>query len=117
MVTFLGQANDVDEEYLKEGEQKENLCGPFAAAYILRTIGFRQHNRNFVDQEYVAYLAKTRVNIGEGRLYRYPLAETPSSAELGTSAQGLKYAIETISGGALTETRQACGFNRGMNCL
>ncbi|MCX8181895.1 MAG: hypothetical protein N3D12_02125 [Candidatus Methanomethyliaceae archaeon] len=100
-ITFLGDAKTVDLEYLKEGEQKENLCGPFAAAYILRALGFRQHGGNFVDQEYVAYLASTRVNMGEGRLYKYPLAETTSPAELGTSAAGMKHAIETISEGRL----------------
>lgn len=100
-VTFLGDAKAVDEEYLREGEQKENLCGPFTAAYILRGMGFRYHNGNFVDQEYVAYLARARVSAGEGGLYKYPLAETLSPAELGTSAQGLKYAIETISEGSL----------------
>ncbi|MEM4721855.1 MAG: hypothetical protein QXT73_07350 [Candidatus Methanomethylicaceae archaeon] len=100
-VTFLGDAKAVDEEYLREGEQKENLCGPFAAAYILRGLGYRHHNGNFVDQEYVAYLARTRVNAGEKSLYKYPLFETSSPAELGTSAVGLKYAVETISEGGL----------------
>jgi len=101
-VRLFERAEAVDAEYLKEGEQKENLCGPFAAAYILRGLGFRYHGGNFVDQEYVAYLARTRIRTGEGRLYKYSLIETSSPVELGTSALGLKRAIEAVSGGRLS---------------
>ena len=101
-VRLFEGAEAVDREYLKEGEQKENLCGPFAAAYILRGLGFRDHGGNFVDQEYVAYLARTRIRTGERHLYRYSLIETSSPIELGTSALGLKLAIEMVSDGKLS---------------
>ena len=121
--------HEIHREYLVELDQKENFCGPFAAAIILRGLGFREHKGEKVDQDYLAVLA--RVNVSPSDLERLrklrekaeslppeeaeKLAEanreiwyrfqdfptTTKSQELGASAEGVAHAILEASGNAL----------------
>jgi len=128
-VEFLPLANflEVHREYMKLGNQMENTCGPYTLAYILRALGYREHNGVEVTEEYLAYLARTRIAPEERRareeamvkllygeedpssivkkhgkiLYRYELLVTDKPSELGTSAAGVKYALEAVTRGDL----------------
>jgi len=115
----------VHEEYLKELDQKENFCGAFTAAYILRGLGYRTCRNEIVDQDYVAYLARVNVDTSDieklrilkreveslpkevaeelsGRYrsiwYRFnDLPTTQKPEELGASPEGIIYAIQEIT--------------------
>jgi hypothetical protein len=90
---------------LSELQQKDNLCGAFQAARILRELGF-----DGVDEDTVALRAGSvlpadpegSVPPGEASRtdYGYDLPMVPS-AESGTAAEPLAAAIESLSVGAL----------------
>jgi hypothetical protein len=92
-------------------QQKDNLCGPFWAARILSEAGFNEWSGEPVDEDLIAARAGTTLpaasdepSVPPGAVsltnYRYDLP-TASSAESGTSADGLMRAIESASDGAL----------------
>jgi hypothetical protein len=85
-------------------QQKDNLCGPFQAARILRELGYD------ADEDELAVRAESVLpNPSAGSVppgaesrtaYRYELA-TAQPAEAGTAVAPLAGAIEAASGGAL----------------
>jgi len=125
----LSSYAEIHAEYLRELDQKENFCGAFAAAYILRGLGFREHEGEKVDQDYVALLARVNVSpddlerleklkaevrdlpeaeaeklMRENRGIWYRFTDLPTTRrpeELGASAEGVARAIEEISSGLL----------------
>lgn len=116
---------EIHREYLSELDQKESLCGAFAAAYILRGLGYRSHRGEVVDQDYVAYIARVnvdsrdleklkRLKLEVARLPReeaeeimrrnrdiwYKFDDLPTTLrphELGASPEGVIHAIHEIS--------------------
>lgn len=92
-------------------QQKDNLCGPFQAARVLREAGIASWDGEELDQDLIALRAGTVLpEVEEGpqvppgavnfRDYRFELPRA-APAEAGTSAAGLAGAIESASGGAL----------------
>ncbi len=93
-------------------QQKDNLCGPFHAARVLRDAGITEWRGEPLDQDLVALQAGTtlpQVETGPQvppgavslRDYRYALPRAPAAGS-GTSAGGMAEAIEELSAGALT---------------
>jgi hypothetical protein len=94
-----------------ELQQKDNLCGPFHAARVLRDAGVLSSDGEPVDQDLVALHAGTllprrelgpQVPDGAANLtdYRYELGRAEPVAA-GTTPAGLAAAIERLSEGAL----------------
>jgi hypothetical protein len=92
-------------------QQKDNLCGPFWAARILRDFGVASWDGQPVDEDLVALRAGTVLPdsgpvgaLPPGAVsrdtYRYQLPTAPIEAS-GTAATGLMKAIESASSGAL----------------
>jgi uncharacterized protein DUF6885 len=92
-------------------QQKDNLCGPFQAARVLREAGIASWDGEELDQDLIALRAGTMLpEVEEGpqvppgavnfRDYRFELPRA-APAESGTSAAGLAGAIEGAAGGAL----------------
>jgi hypothetical protein len=99
-------ASDTSEE-----QQKDNLCGPFQAARVLRDAGVTEFDGAALDQDLVARIAGTRLpnhevgpQVPAGALnfrdYRFDLERWPPE-DSGTSPAGLAQAIEELSGGGL----------------
>lgn len=116
---------EIHREYVSELDQKESFCGAFAAAYILRGLGYRSHRGEIVDQDYVGYIARVnvdpkdlerlrRLKLEVARLpkeeadeimrrnrdiwYRFDdLPTTLKPYELGASPEGVIHAIHEIS--------------------
>ena len=127
-VILLSNFRDIHKEYMSLGNQMENTCGPYTLLYILRGLGFRSHGDVPLSEDYIAYLARTRISMDELRLrkevyeklvrgelrveelddryrrvlYRYELPVAKDERELGTSPKGLKYACELITNGTYT---------------
>lgn len=92
-------------------QQKDNLCGPFQAARVLREAGIVSWNGEELDQDVIALASGTVLpEVEEGpqvppgavnfRDYRFELPRA-APAEAGTSAAGLAEAIEQAAAGAL----------------
>jgi hypothetical protein len=92
-------------------QQKDNLCGPFHAARILRDAGVTRSGGEPLDQDLVAMRAGTTLPVGDDEPavppgaeswaeYRHQLRSS-SPAASGTSADSLAEAIEALSGGRL----------------
>ncbi len=91
-------------------QQKDNLCGPFWAARVLRHFGVDEWDGQRIDEDLIALRAGTVLpedpdgsvpQGAESRVdYRYELPTGPA-AESGTAAEPLAEAIELASGGAL----------------
>jgi hypothetical protein len=92
-------------------QQKDNLCGAFWGARVLRDRGFLTWDGEEVDEDLVALRAGTVLpeasaspSVPPGVVsrtgYRFPLGTAPE-AQSGTSAKGLAGVIEAASGGAL----------------
>jgi hypothetical protein len=92
-------------------QQKDNLCGAFWGARVLRDRGFLTWDGEEVDQDLVALRAGTSLpeesaspSVPTGAVsltdYGYPLRTMPP-AQSGTSAKGLAGVIEAASAGAL----------------
>jgi hypothetical protein len=91
-------------------QQKDNLCGPFQAARVLRDAGFREWDGEPVDEDLLALRAGTALpEPDEGSVppgaesradYRFELRRVPP-AESGTAADRLAAVIEAASGGRL----------------
>jgi uncharacterized protein DUF6885 len=93
-------------------QQKDNLCGAFWGARVLRDSGFTTWDGQEVDEDLVALRAgtvlpeeSTASSVPPGAAsktdYRYRLPTGPA-AQSGTAAPALKSVIETASGGALS---------------
>ncbi len=124
---LLDKFADIHREYLKLGNQMENTCGPYTLLYILRGLGFTFHKGIPITEDYLAYLARTRIAEEEAKLrreifekilrgevsveeahekygkimYTYELLTTRDPVEMGTSAQGVKHACEVVTEGKL----------------
>ncbi len=96
---------------IRELQQKDNLCGPFHAARVLRDAGVLSSDGEPVDQDLVALHAGTLLPRGQlgpqvphGAAnftdYRYELGRAEPAAS-GTTPAGLAAAIERLSEGAL----------------
>jgi hypothetical protein len=92
-------------------QQKDNLCGPFQAARILREAGITRWDDEELDQDLIALNSGTvlpEVEVGPQvppgavnfRNYRFELPRA-APAEAGTSPAGLAQAIEEAAAGAL----------------
>ena len=92
-------------------QQRDNLCGPFHAARLLRDTGIAEFEGEPLDQDLVALHAGTalpEVEVGPQvppgavnlRDYRFELPRV-DQASSGTRLPGLVEAIETLSGGRL----------------
>jgi Family of unknown function (DUF6885) len=92
-------------------QQRDNLCGPFHAARLLREAGVDEWNGEPLDQDVVALAAGSalpEVEIGPQvppgadnlRDYRFELPRV-DHAHAGTRVEGLVGAIEELSGGRL----------------
>jgi hypothetical protein len=92
-------------------QQKDNLCGPFHAARILREAGIVSWDDEELDQDLIARESGTVLpefeqgpQVPPGavnfRDYRFELPRA-APAEAGTSAGGLAHAIEEAAAGAL----------------
>ena len=92
-------------------QQRDNLCGPFHIARVLREFGFADCDGEPIDQDLVALRAGTLLPAREEgpqvppgainlRDYRYPLA-TAAQAQSGTGAEALADAVAELSGGQL----------------
>jgi len=103
----MAQALDTTTE---AAQQKDNLCGPFWAARILRDFGVDEWDGEQIDEDLIALRAGTVLpDSPEGSVptdaqsrtdYRYELPTAPA-AESGTAAGPLADAVELGSGGAL----------------
>ena len=93
-------------------QQKDNLCGPFQAARVLRDAGISSWDGDALDQDLVALHAGTvlpahavgpQVPPGAANLveYRYELRLGSSDERTGTRACALADTIATLSGGRL----------------
>jgi hypothetical protein len=93
-------------------QQKDNLCGPFHAARVLRETGIVSWDGEELDQDLIALRAGTVLpDVEEGpqvppgavnfRDYRFELPRA-APVQAGTSAGGLADAIEAAAGGALS---------------
>ncbi len=111
---LLDRFIDIHKEYSLMESQKEETCGVYALTYILRGLGYKRHNGVDIDEDYLSYLAKTRISLEEENLRKeilvkmlygeitarearekyykilrkYELPITSNPAELGTSAEG-----------------------------
>jgi hypothetical protein len=94
-----------------DAQQKDNLCGPFHAARLLRDAGIAEWEGEPIDQDLIALHAGTRLPVVELgpqvppgaaslRDYRYDLRRVDQELA-GTSARGLAAAIERLSCGRL----------------
>jgi hypothetical protein len=94
-----------------QAQQKDNLCGPFWAARVLKDAGFAEWDGQLVDEDLIALRAGTTLpdsstltSVPPGAMsrtaYRYRLPVAPVQAS-GTSPSGLMQAIDTASAGAL----------------
>lgn len=94
-----------------EPQQKDDLCGPFHAARVLRDHGVTEFRGEPVDQDLVALQAGTALpasavdgevppGAASRRDYRYELLRA-DPVKAGTSARALSCAIEEMSGGRL----------------
>jgi hypothetical protein len=106
-VTRSTGPDGIAEIHAQELPQKDNLCGCFWGAIVLRAAGIAD-----VDQDRVAVEAGTTLPEGDPATfvprgeqsrqdYRVPLPTTADSGASGTSARALAQAIEHLSAGRL----------------
>ena len=105
-VTLLPGAERIAALHAEERQQKDNLCGCFWAALVLRAHGFAE-----IDQDDVAVRAGSLLprpsdgDVPPGATprqdYRLPLPVVDEHEIAGTGEPGLARAIEELSGGAL----------------
>jgi hypothetical protein len=89
---------------LSELQQKDNLCGAFQAARVLRDLGFDADEDTVALRAGSVLPADPEGSVPPGETsrtdYRYELPTVPP-AESGTAAEPLAAAIESLSGSAL----------------
>ena len=108
--TILGSAR-LSALHAEERQQKDNLCGCFWAALVLRAHGIEEVGGEPVDQDLVAVRAGSLLpppsddDVPPGATprqdYRLPIPVVEDRAVTGTAAAPLAEAIEQLSGGAL----------------
>lgn len=110
--TLLPGARELLAAHARELPQRDDLCGAFCGVLALRAAGLSEHDGRPLDQDEVALAAGSVVSVtreagalphGEAgrRDYRVtlPLIDDPDVS--GTTAAGVRDAIERLSGGAL----------------
>jgi hypothetical protein len=111
-LTLLPGARALLAAHARELPQRDDLCGAFCGALALRAAGIDGRDGDALDQDAVALAAGSVVGAvgdvgqlphGEGgrRDYRLPIPLIADSAVSGTTASGLRDAIEELSGGRL----------------
>jgi hypothetical protein len=111
-LTLLPGARALLAAHARELPQRDDLCGAFCGALALRAVGIDEREGDVLDQDAVALAAGSVVGAlgdadhlphGEGgrRDYRLPIPLIEDSAVSGTTARGVRDAIEELSGGRL----------------
>jgi hypothetical protein len=111
-VTLLAGARELLAEHARVLPQRDDLCGAFCGALALRAAGIDERDGDALDQDAVALAAGSVVGAvadvghlphGEGgrRDYRLPIPLIEDAAISGTTASGVRDAIEELSGGRL----------------
>jgi len=111
-MTLLPGARELLSAHAREVPQRDDLCGAFCGALALRAAGIEDHRDEPVDQDAVALAAGSVVSrhrdtatlpFGEQgrRDYRLSLPFVEDQAISGTTAEGLRTAIEVLSSGRL----------------
>ncbi|MBD3881634.1 hypothetical protein IFO70_07695 [Phormidium tenue FACHB-886] len=101
-VQFLSSFLAIAQARQQEGQQPDNLCGPYWVSILLRSHGFD------VTPEAVAQLAGTVLPVGDPASWlptgatpkqdhSIPLPTTTSASDAGTSAQGLIAAVDQLT--------------------
>jgi hypothetical protein len=111
-MTLLPGARELLEQHARELPQRDDLCGAFCGALALRAAGIAERSGDPVDQDAVAVAAGSTVSgvrdvgiLPAGETGRRDYRITPPLIEdsdlSGTTAEGLRGALESVSGGAL----------------
>ena len=111
-MTLLPGARELLEQHARELPQRDDLCGAFCGALALRAAGIAERSGDPVDQDAVAVAAGSTVSgvrdagiLPTGETGRRDYRITPPLIEdsdlSGTTAEGLRGALESVSGGAL----------------
>jgi hypothetical protein len=111
-VTIVPGLEPIAALYRRELPQKDNLCGAFWGALVLRAAGVTDVDGEPVDQDLVALHAGTTLPEGDPETfvprgavprndYRLEVPAADDSDASGTSAPALARAIERLSGGKL----------------
>ncbi len=111
-MTLLPGARALLAAHARELPQRDDLCGAFCGALALRAAGLDEHEGAPLDQDAVALAAGSVVGAssdaghlphGEGgrRDYRLPIPLIEDSAVSGTTASGVRDAVEELAGGRL----------------
>jgi len=111
-LTLLPGARELLAAHSRELPQRDDLCGAFCAALALRAAGVEDRDGELVDQDDVALAAGSIVSaqpnieilpLGElgRRDYRLAIPTVENSAVSGTTAAGLRRAVQALSGGKL----------------
>ncbi len=124
---FLPYTDKIHNIYEKLPSQKAYSCGPYTILPILLILGYEKYGEYEVDEDFLAYMARTRMlrsdankredilsKIDNGEmtrleaekkfydiLYKYRLTITDSEVESGTSVEGVIYALEKVSNNSL----------------
>lgn len=111
-VTLVPEQTDLAFLHGRDLPQKDNLCGAFWAALVLRAAGFEDAGGEPVDQDLVALRAGTTLPVGDPATwlpkgasprddYRLPLPVASDPGRSGTGARALARVVDRLSGGAL----------------
>jgi hypothetical protein len=111
-VTIVPGLESIAALHRRELPQKDNLCGAFWGALVLRAAGVTDFDGEPLDQDLVALHAGTTLPEGDPKTfvprgaaprndYRLRLPDATDPAASGTSAPALARAIERLSGGKL----------------
>lgn len=112
-VTIVPGLEPIAVLHRRELPQKDNLCGAFWGALVLRAAGVTEVDGEPVDQDLVALHAGTTLSEGDPETfvprgavprndYRLELPPAADPVASGTSAPALARAIERLSGGKLS---------------
>jgi hypothetical protein len=111
-MTMLPGARALVAAHVRELPQRDDLCGAFCGALALRAAGIDERDGDALDQDAVALAAGSVVGaVGDAghlphgesarRDYRLPIPLIEDAAVSGTTAGGLRDAIEELSDGRL----------------
>lgn len=138
-VSLLPNVAEIDRVFRNIQSQKDNTCGPYTLACLLRGMGFTSHKGRELDEDYLASLASTNILVEDEKIseaikrklelgiltkaqvdshfrevvYKYKLPVTSQESELGTSIQGLADACAEATNQKITAlTLPSVGKNR-----